>query len=231
MMGPTVRPHLQQPQLERYPDRDELVELARSNAKLRITSCVTDESPPARPDVVPGRVTRELLADRLGDDVWARDYFLCGPPPFMESMRVILSSMGVHRQQIHTEGFGVAPRQLFGEGWLPKVVYASWLTAAALGVGLVFRIEQARQAAKQIRYNAQFVGAINGYSSERRARLLQVQQDAIAATQAEINARSFQLQTASPTTPQADARPAGCGNVRDHETAMGPGQVDVAPPD
>jgi ferredoxin-NADP reductase len=63
-----------------------------------------------------GRVSRELIATHV-DDLRAATFFLCGPPPFMESMREMLASLAVCPERINRESFGYtreAPPQLQG---------------------------------------------------------------------------------------------------------------------
>lgn len=52
-----------------------------------------------------GHISRELISSAILE---ARDqvFFLCGPPPFMEAARRILTEMGVERERIRQESFG-----------------------------------------------------------------------------------------------------------------------------
>jgi ferredoxin-NADP reductase/phenylpropionate dioxygenase-like ring-hydroxylating dioxygenase large terminal subunit len=51
-----------------------------------------------------GRVTIDVLKQLLGFDDY--DFYLCGPPPFMQSLHDGLSAIGVRRERIHYESFG-----------------------------------------------------------------------------------------------------------------------------
>jgi ferredoxin-NADP reductase len=55
-----------------------------------------------------GRITADFIsqaAPQLAD----RDFFLCGPPPFMESVREILTTLAVPADRIRQETFGTPP--------------------------------------------------------------------------------------------------------------------------
>jgi ferredoxin-NADP reductase len=55
-----------------------------------------------------GRVTREFVEEAV-PDLALPDYFLCGPPPFMELVRAILVNAGVSAEHIRQETFGGNP--------------------------------------------------------------------------------------------------------------------------
>jgi ferredoxin-NADP reductase len=52
-----------------------------------------------------GHVTRELIEDTVKDFA-SREFFLCGPPSFMETSRDILTGLGVKPERIRQESFG-----------------------------------------------------------------------------------------------------------------------------
>jgi len=52
-----------------------------------------------------GRLTRELILDHL-TDLDSPTFFLCGPPGFMDSVRRVLTSLGVNEDRITQESFG-----------------------------------------------------------------------------------------------------------------------------
>lgn len=54
-----------------------------------------------------GHVSREFIESAV-EDVAAPDFFLCGPPLFMEASRAILTDLGVMPGRIHQESFGSA---------------------------------------------------------------------------------------------------------------------------
>jgi ferredoxin-NADP reductase len=55
-----------------------------------------------------GHVSREFIENAVGD-LASPDFFLCGPPPFMDASRTILTAMGVAPERIRQESFGSAP--------------------------------------------------------------------------------------------------------------------------
>lgn len=54
-----------------------------------------------------GHVSREFIEDAV-KDLPSPDFFLCGPPPFMDSSRAILTGLGVNAERIKQESFGGA---------------------------------------------------------------------------------------------------------------------------
>jgi len=55
-----------------------------------------------------GHVSRAFIEQAV-TDVTASDFFLCGPPPFMDESRAILTGLGVKPERIRQESFGSAP--------------------------------------------------------------------------------------------------------------------------
>jgi ferredoxin-NADP reductase len=54
-----------------------------------------------------GHVSREFIGHAV-KDLAAPDFFLCGPPPFMEASRAILTGLGVKPERIRQESFGTS---------------------------------------------------------------------------------------------------------------------------
>jgi ferredoxin-NADP reductase len=54
-----------------------------------------------------GHVGREFIENAV-KDMASPDFFLCGPPPFMEASRGILTGLGVKPERIRQESFGTA---------------------------------------------------------------------------------------------------------------------------
>jgi ferredoxin-NADP reductase/mono/diheme cytochrome c family protein len=54
-----------------------------------------------------GHVSSEFIEDAV-KDLASSDFFLCGPPPFMEASRGILTGLGVKPERIMQESFGSA---------------------------------------------------------------------------------------------------------------------------
>lgn len=53
-----------------------------------------------------GYITTEMLKKYLGDDLNRYDFYLCGPPPMMKSMRTLMETTGVPSGQVRFEKFG-----------------------------------------------------------------------------------------------------------------------------
>jgi ferredoxin-NADP reductase len=58
-----------------------------------------------------GRISQEFIAGTV-QAISDQDFFLCGPPPFMEATRAILASMRVEPQHIFQESFGGSAQPL-----------------------------------------------------------------------------------------------------------------------
>jgi Na+-transporting NADH:ubiquinone oxidoreductase subunit NqrF len=52
-----------------------------------------------------GHISREFIKSTI-EDLAAQDFFLCGPPPFMDASRSILLGLGVKPERIMQESFG-----------------------------------------------------------------------------------------------------------------------------
>src|SRR5258708_7156334 len=52
-----------------------------------------------------GHVSREFIEDKV-KDLTSPDFFLCGPPQFMDASRTILTGLGVKPERIRQESFG-----------------------------------------------------------------------------------------------------------------------------
>ena len=67
-----------------------------------------------------GHIGREFIEDTV-KDISSPDFFLCGPPPFMEASRSILTSLGVKPERIRQESFGtVVPNNSQPDSTVPE---------------------------------------------------------------------------------------------------------------
>jgi ferredoxin-NADP reductase len=83
---------------------DEVAALQRLNPKLRVAVTIseaegTDWTGPR------GRISKELLTQTV-PDLASRRIHLCGPPPMMDSIKAILTELGVPPDRVKTELFG-----------------------------------------------------------------------------------------------------------------------------
>ena len=89
--------------------RDHLVALARENERLKLNICYSDplEADEKNRDYdFDERVTADLLSRVLPNNNF--EFFICGPPPMMESLTQDLRSWGVPDGHVHFEAFGPA---------------------------------------------------------------------------------------------------------------------------
>jgi predicted ferric reductase len=74
-----------------------------SSGRFKVINVITDD-PGWQGEK--GRLDKEKIL-RLVPDFKEREVFLCGPPPMMKAVRVVLSSIGVPDNQIHYERFAL----------------------------------------------------------------------------------------------------------------------------
>jgi ferredoxin-NADP reductase len=80
-----------------------------------------------------GHINRDFIQDTV-KDLTSSHFFLCGPPPFMETSRSILTALGVKPERIMQENFGSA---------VPKVATAD---TVALEEGVVVEFSRSGTA-------------------------------------------------------------------------------------
>jgi hypothetical protein len=91
--------------------KTELEEVAQRHANIRLVVCYSqpaaeDEAGEGRDYHHAGRVTLELVKSYLQSTNY--EFYICGPPPMMESLVGPLAKWGVAKSDIHTEAFGPA---------------------------------------------------------------------------------------------------------------------------
>jgi ferredoxin-NADP reductase len=80
-------------------------ELESLGERLDLDVVYVLEDPPEDWDGEEGFITPELLAERLPDDDFARDYMICGPPPMMAAVNDALLERDVPHARIQLERF------------------------------------------------------------------------------------------------------------------------------
>lgn len=75
----------------------ELLQLSQANPHLQVIPFYTKTM---------GRLSAEIIAKQLGD-ITKFDFFLCGPPPMMKSMRNQLKTFKIKETKIHSEEFAI----------------------------------------------------------------------------------------------------------------------------
>jgi len=89
--------------------REPLSRLAQAHSWLSLHVCYSDPEPSAAPGVDDhhaGRITPELLREVLPSSNY--HFYLCGPPPMMDSLTAGLRAWGVPDERVHFELFGPA---------------------------------------------------------------------------------------------------------------------------
>jgi ferredoxin-NADP reductase len=86
--------------------REELEYLRRRHSNLHLTIIVENTEGSDWKGPV-GFITKELIA-RIVPEIATRPVHICAPPGMMESVRKMLAELGVSREQIKTEPFGLA---------------------------------------------------------------------------------------------------------------------------
>jgi uncharacterized protein len=92
---------------DEHPFRERLARLARDHGPLTVTTAYSQPRPadqPGRDYDYGGRLSVDLLEDRLPPG--PAQFFLCGPPAFLEGMVEGLDRQGVSPQDLHLEAFG-----------------------------------------------------------------------------------------------------------------------------
>lgn len=89
--------------------KDYLREIAEQHPHIHIVACYSDPLPTER------EVEDYHFRERVSVDLFKRvlevnnfEFYICGPPPMMESLTKGLSAWGVPEEQIHFEAFGPA---------------------------------------------------------------------------------------------------------------------------
>ncbi len=91
---------------EEFVFRDEIERLERQDPKLHVLATMA-RSPGTVWLGPEGVITKDLLT-RAVPDLGRRRIHLCGPPPMMASIKLMLKELGVPDAQVHSEAFGPA---------------------------------------------------------------------------------------------------------------------------
>ncbi len=83
---------------------EEMDDMERAYGAFKMVATLTGEHPPGWTGKT-GRVDAAMLAPILAQTATNGQFFMCGPNPFMDSVRVILEQAGVDKKRIHQERF------------------------------------------------------------------------------------------------------------------------------
>jgi ferredoxin-NADP reductase len=95
-------------------------ELDQLQSRQRLQYHVVLSKPHAEWSGPRGRINREFIAETV-KDLALSDFFLCGPAPFMDASRAILTGLGVKAERIMQESFGGAvPKNVLADTTPPE---------------------------------------------------------------------------------------------------------------
>ena len=89
--------------------KDAIQDIAKKNANINVRVCFSDPDPTDKEGVDyqhAARVSVDLFKKVLPSNNY--DYFICGPPPMMQTLVPDLETWGVPEKKIHFEAFGPA---------------------------------------------------------------------------------------------------------------------------
>lgn len=182
------------------PFYNEICKLSESNANLDVIFTLTGEQQ-SYERFIKGRINLEVLRNKLDGDLISKDYFICGPQAFNDTMIDMLKSIGVPDNQIHIEGFALAPSSFFEKGtWaFPTAVAASTLMMI-FGLHTVVEYELSKtlidKQNAQIEYQ-QLVSTMNDINNEidREANIVVEQRAAEAALEQSATSNEVNIVT------------------------------------
>jgi uncharacterized protein len=96
--------------------RDEMLELQKTNPKMRMHVCYSKPSEDDRTNKAynhESRVTVDLMKEILPSSNF--EYYLCGPGPFMDSLVKGLYGWGVPKKDVNFEAFGPSTVKIGGD--------------------------------------------------------------------------------------------------------------------
>lgn len=102
---------------DEVPFADELRGIAERSENIKIIYSISDgptDKLPANQAHI-GRISPELLSDVVDNHFASKTFFVCGPPPFMNSVNKMLLAHGVSYSQIRTEAFSQGPHKQTGK--------------------------------------------------------------------------------------------------------------------
>ena len=87
--------------------RDELRVIESEHPGVRVVIVCEDDSPDEPWPGMRGRVTLPMLREVVPDAA-DREVFMCGPTPYMETVRGLLADVGAHPHRCHEESFALS---------------------------------------------------------------------------------------------------------------------------
>lgn len=118
------------------PFGDELLAIHKAHPNLKTIFVVGDGPTNKLPadNVIPGRISLELLNKLTDNDYTRHKFFICGPPGFMKIMSSTIMKQGVPKRRVMTEAFTQSsPKQTSILRSWPANVYALGAIGVVLG--------------------------------------------------------------------------------------------------
>ena len=192
---------------------DDLKELEQMNKNFSAYYLVTKGEVDAKAkQFIQGRISKSILSNVLGVDLAGKTFFICGPEQFTIAAIGYLKELGVHENQIKTEGFSQIPLSFFEKGTsiFPLVAGTSALLMFATFFS-IYQIEtvKALSKAKEAEaYSQQIVNEqqvlLEQQASQELERIKQEQQAKMAqdllTSQQLVNEQNAQKAVVQPVT-------------------------------
>lgn len=131
---------------------DEIRNLEEKNRNFRAFFAVTDEDIAA--DILRAKkcfIDAKMILESSDNNIGGKDFFVCGPPAFMNAMITCLKGLGVPQEKIRTEKFAMNPSfkdSLRALGF--KLVFSGSIVVFLLFLSLVYANEQDKIATKRV---------------------------------------------------------------------------------
>lgn len=137
---------------------DEIRLLEEKNRSFRSFFAVTDEDVTAdMPRAKKCFIDAKMISESLNNNINGKDFFVCGPPGFMNAMIDCLKGMGVPQNRIRTEKFAMNPSfndSLTTLGF--KAVFGSSVAIFLLCMVFVYATEQDKAAIKRVNSDLEY---------------------------------------------------------------------------
>lgn len=137
---------------------DEIRILEEKNRNFRSFFAVTDEDIATdTPRAKKCFIDSKMISESLNGNINGKDFFVCGPPGFMNAMIDCLQGMGVPQNRIRTEKFSMIPSfkdSLKTLGF--KAVFGSSVAIFLLCIAFVYATEQDKAAIKRVNSDLEY---------------------------------------------------------------------------
>lgn len=181
---------------------DDIKQIAAANPNFSTKIAITNES------VSEGtihcencRISKEIISASI-DSVANKDFFLCGPAPFMKAMEENLAVLGVSKNKIHQEAFNVTPNLSFKKNY-KNIVLVYGFSLALFIVSLIFvsgGFKEKEGGLKEFS-KKNSIDLINNVINERRNSIINSKQALLETITSGATTKSTVTQTQTTLTP------------------------------